>query len=571
MSFVEHLNKQSVLNYRSALDTLFCSVLMLHSNGEVAYYNDSARRLMVASDTSLEELLSLVRNQIDLGRGAGRYNIDTAKANVICNVYPWFSDGVRIGCTLILHVARHTHCITQEAELADNLLQEISIFIESSYDAFMVTDSKGKIIRVNAALEKAMSVARRDLMGRYVSDLVAEGVFPTSAVLQVLETGEIANVLVEKDHKKLFVTAKPVYDSPGNLASVVVNVRDMTELDELRREVERQQIMAEAYSRELAHLTNKRTCSTDIVVHSKEMHRIMDTVNSIATVDSTILITGESGVGKELIVNQIYCNSNRNKKPIIKINCGAIPITLFESELFGYEPGAFTGARRRGKAGFFELADGGTLFLDEIGELSMEAQVKLLRVIQEGEITRIGGSANVTVDVRIIAATNKDLWAMAENGSFRKDLYYRLNVISVDVPPLRNRRDEIVPLAMFFLDKYNSKYSKKKQLSLELAKIIRALDWPGNIRELENFIENMVVLANESTLMPKHLPPRYQKAASSDNGVIVNGILPLKKVLQEAEAQLLQNAKERFQTTTEIAKVLGVDQSTISRKLRQQL
>lgn len=571
MNSIPGQGQEGRLDYRSALDTLFCSVLMLYGNGNIAYSNDSTKRLLVASNTDLNELLSLVRNQIDLAKGSGRYSIETTKNTVICNVYPWFSDGVRVGSTLILHVARHTHCITQEAELADNLLQEISIFIESAYDAFMVTDSKGKIIRVNAALERALSANRRDLMGRYVADLVAEGLYAPSAVLQVIETDKIANAVIEKDNKKLFVTANPVYDSPGNLASVVANIRDMTELDELRRELERQQIMAEAYSRELANLNNQKS-ATGFVAHSTDMQKIMHTISAISAVDSTVLITGESGVGKEVIVNQIYRTSNRNGKPIIKINCGAIPNALFESEFFGYEPGAFTGAKKQGKPGYFELADGGTLFLDEVGELSVEAQTKLLRVIQEGEITRVGGSKTIQVDVRLIAATNRDLWARVQGGDFRQDLYYRLNVISIDVPPLRNRRDDIVPLAMFFLDKYNTKYAKDKQLSLDLAKEIRALDWNGNIRELENFIENMVVLAAEQTLMPCHLPPRYrQQDAASRTGVVVSGILPLKEALQKTETQLLRNAKEVFQTTTEIAKALKVDQSTISRKLRQLL
>ena len=186
---------------------------------------------------------------------------------------------------------------------------------------------------------------------------------------------------------------------------------------------------------------------------SREMKTILATIHSISEVDSTVLISGESGTGKEMVVNEIYASSMRSYRPIIKVNCGAIPPALFESELFGYEDGAFTGARRKGKPGFFELAHMGTLFLDEVGELPLEMQVKLLRVLQEGEIIRIGGSKPISVDVRIIAATNRDLWEMTEEGTFRQDLYYRLNVINIEVPPLRQRRDDIIPLVMHMLER----------------------------------------------------------------------------------------------------------------------
>jgi transcriptional regulator with PAS, ATPase and Fis domain len=212
-----------------------------------------------------------------------------------------------------------------------------------------------------------------------------------------------------------------------------------------------------------------------------------------------------------MVVNEIYASSMRSYRPIIKVNCGAIPPALFESELFGYEDGAFTGARRKGKPGFFELAHMGTLFLDEVGELPLEMQVKLLRVLQEGEIIRIGGSKPISVDVRIIAATNRDLWEMTEEGTFRQDLYYRLNVINIEVPPLRQRRDDIIPLVMHMLERFNQKYGKHKEIPIELGKVLRELPWRGNVRELENLIENLVVLCPEDALTPEHLPVRYQR------------------------------------------------------------
>ena len=319
--------------------------------------------------------------------------------------------------------------------------------------------------------------------------------------------------------------------------------------------------------RELAFMHSR----TPLIAHSKEMKNIMDTIKTLSQVNSTVLVTGESGTGKEVIVNQIHQASSRRKKPFIKINCGAIPAALFESELFGYEEGAFTGARRKGKAGFFELANGGTLFLDEIGELDLALQVKLLRVIQEGEVTRIGGTRTIHVDVRIIAATNRDLWQQVQEGTFRQDLFYRLNVINIEVPPLRSRREDIIPLAVRFLENFNKKYDKKKEISAELGKLFLEMEWPGNIRELENLIESMVVLTQGTVMEPKDLPIRYKNSFGNESvaQVSVTGILPLKEAVALTEKQLLENAREKYVTTREMAKVLQVNQSTVSRKLEK--
>lgn len=327
-------------------------------------------------------------------------------------------------------------------------------------------------------------------------------------------------------------------------------------------------MVTEGYIQELNFLQNQ-SAAPQFVTHSKAMRQIADTIKAISRVDSTLLITGEPGTGKEVVVNQVHRSSNRADQPIIRINCGAIPASLFEAELYGYEDGTFTGARSKGKAGFFEMAHKGTLFLDEIGELDLDLQVKLLRVIQEGAVTRIGGTRPLPLDVRIIAATSRDLWQLVREGKFRQDLYYRLDVINIEVPPLRERRDDILPLAIHFIRKFNEKYDKHKELSMELGKIMSKLDWPGNIQELENLIETMVVLVQNDVLGPDDLPQRYRQPGG-DGGlsqVSVQGIMPLKEAVQEVERQLLLRAQEQYPTTREMAHALGVDQSTISRKL----
>lgn len=283
----------------------------------------------------------------------------------------------------------------------------------------------------------------------------------------------------------------------------------------------------------------------NIIGTSNEMQHIFNLITKIAPTKSTVLIRGESGTGKELIAGAIHCHSNRSTFPFIRLNCGAIPGTLLESELFGYEKGAFTGADRQ-KPGRFELADGGTLFLDEIGDMDTSLQVKLLRVLQSGEVEHLGGTKTIQVDVRVIAATNSDLEQLIREGKFREDLYYRINVVPVDIPPLRERRDDIPVLTLSFMDKYTDEtHQSKKIISPKAMEMLVRYDWPGNVRELQNMIERAVVLNRSETLTPKSFsfPDRPRKAAISlDDVVIPEEGLSLMKVVEEIEKGYLKKA-----------------------------
>lgn len=564
-------------DYEAVLDTIFCSILLFDEEAKLVHYNKSARlmfedmgcKLEQKLYTSFDEFTSLLGKELEYRKGNGRCRVEWKNRYLICNVQPWITKGKQRGTILVLHESLQSNCIMQELDVTSSLLKEVTIFVESSHDGFLVTDSKGTVIRVNVAWEKVFGVDRKNVIGKNVKELIAEGIYSESAALQVVKTKNVATVIIKKDKKRIIATGTPVFDGNGVFSSVVVNVRDITELNNLQNRLEQQRLVAEGYVRELAFIKNQN--GMPIVAHSKEMKNIMDTIKSLSRVNSTVLVTGESGTGKEVIVNQIHQNSVRRKKPFIKINCGAIPAALFESELFGYEEGAFTGAKRQGKAGFFEMANEGTLFLDEIGELDLSLQVKLLRVIQEGEVTRIGGTKTIHVDVRIIAATNKDLWRQVQEGTFRQDLYYRLNVINIEVPPLRKRRDDIIPLAVLFLENFNKQYEKKKEISAELGKVFLEMEWPGNIRELENLIESMVVLTQDRWMEPKDLPVRYREyaAVNEEGKVVVTGILPLKEAILQTERKLLDIAREKYTTTRAMAKALEVNQSTISRKIEK--
>lgn len=317
---------------------------------------------------------------------------------------------------------------------------------------------------------------------------------------------------------------------------------------------------------------------------SPKMQEVISQVKKLAHTDATILIEGESGVGKEGIAQLIHLLSNRSKGPYIKLNCGAIPETLVESELFGYAPGAFTGAERGGKKGVFEEANGGTLFLDEVGELPIASQVKLLHVLQERTFKKIGETKTYSVDIRIVAATNRRLEEDVDAGRFRKDLYYRLCVLPIEIAPLRERKEDIEPLTLHFLSKFQNKYGVRKTVSASVIQAFLEYGWPGNVRQLEHVIERLVLLTEQAEIgyfeLPKELRTvEYPLAIEggvrtvpdSEKPIQINQIIPLKEATSFVEKELLRMARKISTSTYEIADMLGVDQSTVSRKLKMYL
>lgn len=311
----------------------------------------------------------------------------------------------------------------------------------------------------------------------------------------------------------------------------------------------------------------KTLAPKQFIVHSNCMKELTKMAIRVAKVDSTVLIQGESGVGKELIADVIHAHGIRNKGPLIKINCGAIPENLLESEFFGYEPGAFSGASRKGKIGLFELANGGILFLDEIGDMPLNLQVKLLRVLQDKEITRVGGIRPIKVDIRILTGTNRNLSDMINHRQFRQDLYYRINVVPIHVPALRERREDIPVLTNYFLEYFNKKYlynGNSKQLSPAVIDCFMRYDWPGNVRELENLIERLIVTTAQPNITVSDLPQWLNKSHTNYAGDSES--ISLRCAVEDTERKLLQYAFSRYKSTYEVARVLEINQSTVVRK-----
>ncbi|MEL7566546.1 MAG: sigma 54-interacting transcriptional regulator [Dehalobacterium sp.] len=572
----EHWQSECEL-LRIITENIYCGAISIDNTGRIIVYNASAKRIFKLEQSEvigknikdIEGLKDFSKLVFD-HNGRGRHKLEFEGTIIIATLTPLMKDDVRIGVLAICHESAAAECISQELYVTEKLLREINIFLESSYDGFFVTDNQGKVIRVNAAWERAFSLSRNEAVGQTVEEMIRKGLYKDSAVLEVLKSKKISTVMIEVKGRKIMATGTPVFNNQNEITTVVVNIRDITELENLKIQLEKQQQLTEQYSSEIKEIRRQQQVFPGIVWRSKKMEQLMDMVTRVAEVDSTVLITGESGVGKEMIAGLLHKSSPRHKGPMIKINCSAIPHTLLESELFGYEAGAFTGASSHGKMGLFELANGGTLLLDEVADTSLDLQVKLLRALQEKEIIKVGGTKPKKVDVRIVAATNRDLKMMIQERTFREDLFYRLNVIRINIPALRERKEDIILLALFFLDKYNKKYRKNKKLSSAVLNMIKDYNWPGNIRELENLIENLVVLAKEDEIIPDDLPESYQHQAIYDQQIVVNGIMPLKKAIELVEYQLIQNAKERFGSTRKIANALEINQSTVVRKMAVQ-
>jgi len=444
--------------------------------------------------------------------------------------------------------------------------REMEAVIESMFDGLYVTDGQANTLRLNKGFERIMGITHEQCVGRNMADLVREGVFSRSGTLAALEKGEQATLtLTASTGKEALVTSNPIYDDEGDVIMVVTNVRDITELNELQRTLERVAGLQELYKTELQQM--KLENSRNLVMTSVKMKELVNMVIRVAAVDSTVLIQGESGVGKDLIAEIIHSNSNRKEGPFIRVNCGAIPENLLESELFGYEAGAFTGASKTGKVGLFELARGGVLFLDEIGELPLNLQVKLLRALQDREISRVGGVHPIKVDSRIIAGTNRDLLEMIEKGQFRLDLFYRLNVIPINVPPLRERQEDIPVLMNYFLNVFNQKYQMKKRLDNSVYNCLVEYGWPGNVRELENLMERLVVTSINNIISIKDLPANIKTSTAAAR--VGERLLPLKQAVENTERELLETAFTRYRTSYQVARVLQVNQSTIVRKAQK--
>lgn len=553
-------------------------IISVDENGVVKVFNRSAERLLGSCTEFIgRSILDVLPNSrlmevIKTGKVELMQKITMQGKEFVSNRTPIIKDNKTIGAVAVLQDSSELEKVSRELHYVKELNEELDAIIESSFDGLYISDGDGITLRLNKAFEMISGINGHQFLGRKVDHIEKEGIVSESVTSMVLQRKEPVTIIQNyKTGKTALATGNPVFDKDGRVFRVVCNVRDITELNMLNEKLEKAQGLTEHYERELRSLRMRYNATDKMVLNSAEMRKTLDMVVRVAKVDSTILISGESGTGKELIAQTIHENSPCRNGPYIKVNCGAIPENLLESELFGYDNGAFTGARKEGKPGFFQLASGGTLFLDEIGELPLGLQVKLLRVLQSKEITRVGGTTAVQVNVRIIAATNRDLLEMVQNKQFRGDLYYRLNVLPIHVPPLRQRKDDIPNLVVHFVQVFNHKYQLTKRIAPEVVEMFMDYDWPGNVRELENLIERLIVITPGDVISWHDLPVCISSGVlesvyESPSHVSVSGIIPLKDAVESVERQILQQAYAKYRTTRQMARELKVDASTIVRK-----
>lgn len=449
-------------------------------------------------------------------------------------------------------------------------LQQI---LNSLPDGIFIADQNGVAIWMNDASTKQLGASRSELIGKNVDELERKGFFTPSVTKDVLKERKPVSKVQKSQNRQYLASGKLVHIPPDNTELVVVQVKDITATVRASLELENAEYLLKKYWEELQQMKKEqmKNKQRDVIIGtSKEHEKMMTLIDQIAPYDATVLLQGETGVGKSFVAKEIHYKSDRADQPFMHINCAAIPENLLESELFGYKKGAFTGASHAGKKGLVEQAHGGTLFLDEIAEIPLPLQSKILQLVQDKTFIPIGGTKPKEVDIRIIAATNADLLQMIKEKRFREDLYYRLNVVSITIPPLRERQDDILPLLYHYLNIYALKYGKNVTFTEDLLHFLQHYDWPGNIRELENMVERLVVTATSQQIDTSALPEKVLQRIPENQSVThtLNGET-LPEYLSRIEKMFIQKAQKEFSSTRAAAKFLGLTQSSYMRRLKK--
>lgn len=462
---------------------------------------------------------------------------------------------------VFLRSGKHERKELQTAKELNVHLQEI--YETYNDDTISITDENGIVEFCGEASERHCGISARDIIGKNMFDLEREKYFYPSATVAVLKSGK--SEVVKQDTKTgltLITVGVPVYEN-GKIKKVIAISRDFS------KEIKMATLLIDAKYGDKG-IEGVNNSKGKIVTCSRKIYSLLTLMQTIADKNSTVLLMGETGTGKGLFAEYLHTQGKRVNGPFIKVNCGALPEGVMESELYGYEGGTFTGADEKGRKGLFELANGGTIFLDEIAEMPMRQQVKLLHLLQDRTIRKVGGNREIPIDVRIICATNKNLEMQIEKNLFREDLYYRLNVVSINIPPLRERKEDIPLLIRHFLNKNNDGEIIEKEISSDAIKLLCEYNWPGNIRELEHMIEMLSVTAEKHIIEVDDLPDKvlgYREKESTP--IYVREIMPLNRAVELAEENLIKMALEKSTSQQEMADMLRVDRSTVSRKMRQ--
>ena len=453
----------------------------------------------------------------------------------------------------------------------------LDAFIENSTDAIQISDRNLVTLRINRAYEVLTGIRREELVGVPVEQLVKNHLISESCGAIVAKTKKPHTIVQTfyRTGRSAHVSCTPVFDSCGEIEFYICNDRDLDEISSLQQELDKIRGLNDQYLQELESIKARMGGQSKLIVADKEMLKVLALAARIAKVDSTALLLGETGVGKDEIARFIHQNSGRSNRRFVPINCAAITESLFESELFGHEGHAFTGAGSKVKPGLLEAADHGTLFLDEVGELSLNMQAKLLHVLQNRSFIRVGGNEPIQVDIRVIAATNCDLEEMVQQKRFREDLYYRLGVVRITLPPLRKRKGDIALLTRHFIDRYNQKMKRDiRGISEQALRRLEQYSWPGNVRKLQNVVEGAYVSARSEMLMVDHMADILDQGLvdleeEPVGGDTIGEGFSLPQALEQYERELVRKAMAQSTSISQAARLLGVSRQNLKYRLQK--
>ncbi|MBU5294312.1 sigma 54-interacting transcriptional regulator [Anaerosalibacter bizertensis] len=558
-------NKELLYNM---VNSLCVGLLIINKNGIIDYLNEGALKILdlnreSALDKKVDKVIPNLKisNFLKTNKKSKTHTLKYKSMEIIAIEKPIINNGFIEGTFLIFQkLDSYKEFIRQfDDEMEAAFL--LKTIMETTNDAIVYVNKEGYIEMISKPYADFLQVKREEVFGKHVRDVIEN-----TRMDVVIKTGvsEIAEVQ-EINGNKMIATRIPVFVK-GNVVGAVGRVlfRDINELNALYMKISKIEKELNLYKDEFKKVNSAKYSLDSIISESKSMYKIKELTKRTAKTNSNVLILGESGTGKELFAHAIHSISRRANAPFIKVNCGAIPYELLESELFGYEEGSFTGAKKGGKIGKFKAADGGTIFLDEIGDLPMNMQVKLLRVLQDKEIEKIGSNSSEKVDIRIITATNRDLEEMVSEGKFRLDLYYRLNVLTIKVPPLRERKDDIPILSEYLIQKISRRENiRVDRISDSALEYLKRYNWPGNVRELENILERSINFLDEETVIkPEHLPSK------------ITGIMRKKKVrslkltLEEVERQaIIDSLIFSNGNKTKAASILDISRTSLYEKI----
>jgi len=567
----------SPISLQHLLDTLHFGLIVVDREGSFLFSNREAQRLLgypkqTLHNQNFAEINPVAWDEFQqiFKTGATQYGKRKQYRHKVFFVHRWplwDDDQIRAVVSVFQHYAEFEKNFF-EIDSYKSLTKELNTIFQSTYDGLYITDGQGVTLRVNKSWEKITGLKPEDVLSKNTADLEKQGYISKFVSPMVIkEKKPISIKATTMTNREVLVSGNPVFDDQGEVEMVVTTVRDLTDIQSLSKELKTAQEESKEYQKKLETLHQQLLQEEDLIAKSKSMKEISRMAIQLGDVKTPLLITGETGAGKEVVAKLIHKHNHYcSQGPFLKINCGAIPDNLLEAELFGYERGAFTNANPKGKPGLLELAEGGTLVLDEIGELSLNVQSKLLAVLQDREITRVGGIKSRKIDVRFIFITNRDLEAMVKNGEFREDLYYRMNIIPIQVPPLRKRKEDIIPLINYFVQKFTKKYNKNIYFTREAIDSLYAYSWPGNVRELRHLIERFVVVNNNREIDRADIP------INTDTDPVHSLFDPqttLKQAVRDFEVKFIKRSIENYGDLKTAAEKLGVDQSTLYRKLKR--